>query len=323
MKICYVSCSYLFGGIENVIVQTLNELCKFYEVCYVLPKGADFLDKFDKRVKIYEYKSFDKRYNPLLFLEIAKIIKGYDIVHSHGGKATQILYILNKFMKFKFVATKHSLGKGAIFNRVKNVISVSKIVSKTINHENKVIYFGLKPEKISKPHNLPEIFTMCAIGRLVYIKGFDRLINEISKLKFDFKLNIYGQGREKQNLQNLINSLGLEDKVKIVGFSKNVPEILANSHLQIISSRKEGLPLTLLEGIFYSNLTIATDAGGIAEILDNKFIYDIKNLSSFVTQIYQNYESFKDEFITRHTEVKQKINFDNYINNIINYYKNL
>ncbi|MDU5325709.1 glycosyltransferase [Campylobacter ureolyticus] len=322
MKICYVSCSYLFGGIENIIVQTLNELCNSYEVCYILPKGANFLDKFDKRVKIYEYKSYDKRYNLFLFLEISKAIKGYDIVHSHGGKATQILYVLNKFMKFKFVATKHSLGKGAIFNKVKNVISVSNIVAQTIKHDSKVIYFGLKPKKIKKL-DLPEIFTICAIGRLVYVKGFDMLINEISKLNFNFRLNIYGEGREKENLQNLINSLGLENKVKIVGFSKNIPEILSSSHLQIISSRKEGLPLTLLEGMFYSNLTIATNAGGISEILDSYFIYDIQNLSGFIEDIYHNYDFFKNQFIKRNIDIRQKINFDVYIDNIISYYRNL
>lgn len=322
MKICYISCSYLFGGIENIIVQTLNELCKFHEVCYVLPKGADFLDKFDKRVKIYEYKSYDKRYNPFLFLEIADIIKGYDIIHTHGGKATQILYVLHKFMKFNFIATKHSLGKGAIFNRVKNVISVSKVVSKTVNHDNSVIYFGLKPQEI-KRSKLPQIFTVCAIGRLVYIKGFDMLISEMSKLNFDFRLHIYGEGRERDSLQNLINKLNLNDKVKISGFCKNIPEILANSHLQIISSRKEGLPLTLLEGIFYSNLTIATKVGGIPEAVDNDFLYDIENLSDFVDKIYKNYDSFKNNFSLKHKNAKEKFSFDNYIKNILNYYQSI
>lgn len=73
MKICYVSCSNLFGGVENLILQSLNELCKEHEVALILPKGAKFLDKFDKRVKIFEYKSCDKRYNLFLYLEILRL----------------------------------------------------------------------------------------------------------------------------------------------------------------------------------------------------------------------------------------------------------
>lgn len=317
MKICYFSCSNIFGGVENIILQTLNELCKNDEVSLILPKGAKFLDKFDKRVKIYEYKSYDKRYNPFLYMEVLKIIKNYDIIHTHGSKATQICYILSKFCDFKFVSTKHNDRKGKIFNRVKNVIAVSKSVAKSIKNQSKVIYFGIKP-KILEPKR-PEIFTISAIGRLDKIKGFDILIKEVAKLKFDFRLNIYGDGKEKENLQNLINELNLQNRVKLLGFCENIPQILANSHLQVISSLKEGLGIVLIEGLLYSNITISSDIGDSMEILGDKFVY--KNLLDKINEVYYNYEIFYEKFLDIKKKNVNNFSFKNYINEIKKYYK--
>lgn len=321
MKICYLNCSNLFGGIENIILQTLNELCKDNDVCIILPKGAKFLDKFDKRVKIYEYKSYDKRYNIFLYLELARIITKYDILHTHGAKSSQIGYILSKFMNFKFIATKHNGRKGNIFNKIKNVISVSKSVANTIKNKSTVLYFGIKSKNIIQ--NLPEIFTITAIGRLDYIKGFDILIKEAANLEFDFRLNIYGAGKEQETLQNMIKNLHLENKVYILGFCENVEEVLLNSHIQIISSRNEGLPLTLMEGIFYSNLLISTNVGGINEILDSQFLFKQENLSEFLNHIYKNYDNYKKDFIQKESKFKDILSFDNYILHLKKIYKEI
>lgn len=319
MKICYFSCSNIFGGVENIILQTLNELCKNDEVSLILPKGAKFLDKFDKRVKIYEYKSYDKRYNPFLYMEVLKIIKNYDIIHTHGSKATQICYILSKFCDFKFVSTKHNDRKGKIFNRVKNVIAVSNKVARSIKNRSKIIYFGIKAKNVTP--NLPQKFTITAVGRLDFIKGFDILINEASKLKFDFILQIVGSGKEKDGLEKLINELNLNQKVKLLGHRDDIAEILANSHLQVISSRKEGFPLILIEGLFYSNVLISSKVGGIDEVLNDEFFYE--NLSEKIDKFHKNYEIYRAKFRDLHKNARKNLDFYNYISNLKEYYKGI
>lgn len=319
MKICYFSCSNIFGGVENIILQTLNELCKNDEVSLILPKGAKFLDKFDKRVNIYEYKSYDKRYNPFLYMEVLKIIKNYDIIHTHGSKATQICYILSKFCDFKFVSTKHNDRKGKIFNRVKNVIAVSNKVARSIKNRSKIIYFGIKAKNVTP--NLPQKFTITAVGRLDFIKGFDILINEASKLKFDFILQIVGSGKEKDSLEKLINELNLNQKVKLLGHRDDIAEILANSHLQVISSRKEGFPLILIEGLFYSNVLISSKVGGIDEVLNCEFFYE--NLSEKIDEIHKNYEIYRAKFRDLHKNARKNLDFYNYISNLKEYYKGI
>ena len=320
MKICYFSCSSIYGGVEKIVVDSLNEISKYYECALIVPNGCRYKDKVSSNVKIVEYKSYDKRYNPFLYLEVLNVIKNYDIVHTHGAKATQITYLLNKISSFIHVATKHNTRKGKIFNKVKNVISVSSEVAKTITHPSKVLYFGIqKSEKLEIKKN--DIFTILAIGRLDPIKGFDNLIKQVSKLEFDFRLNIIGEGSQKEKLEKLIIDNNLQNKVSLLGFKNNIPDYLASSHLQVISSLTEGLPLTLLEGIMNSSVIISTPVGGIVEVLDKDYLIKIEDFSSKITKIYNNYENICEDFKSKHEHLKQKFDFNDYSKKLIEYYK--
>ena len=320
MRICYFSCSSIYGGVEKIVVDSLNEISKYYECALIVPNGCRYKDKISSNVKIIEYKSYDKRYNPFLFLEVLNEIKNYDIVHTHGANATQITYLLNKISPFIHIATKHNTRKGKIFNKIKNVISVSVEVAKTITHSSKVLYFGIqKSENLETRKN--DIFTILAIGRLDAIKGFDNLIEQISKLDFDFHLNIIGEGSHKVKLGKLIEDNNLKNKVSLLGFQNNIPEYLANSHLQVISSLTEGLPLTLLEGIMNSSVIISTPVGGIVEVLDKDYLVKIEDFSTKITQIHKNYENICIDFKSKHEHFKQKFDFNDYSKELMEYYK--
>ena len=320
MKICYFSCSSIYGGVEKIVVDSLNEISKTNECALIVPFGCKYKDKLSSAVKIIEYKSYDKRYNLFLYLEVMKVIRNYEIVHTHGAKATQITYLLNKIISFIHVSTKHNTRKAKIFNKVKNVISVSNEVAKTITHLSKVLYFGIK-KTLNLESKKNDIFTMIAVGRLDPIKGFDKLIEEVSKLDFDFKLNIIGEGNQKTKLENLISSRNLVKKVFLLGFKDNIPQYLANSHLQVISSITEGLPLTLLEGVLNSSLIISTPVGGIVEVLDKDYLVKIEDFSNKITDINKNYEKYCENFKLKHGTLKEKFDFDDYSKNLLKYYE--
>jgi len=319
MKICYFSCSSIYGGVEKVVIDTLNGLCKNNQCLLIVPFGCEYKDKLSSEVRTVEYKSFDKRYNPFLYLEISKLIEGYDIIHTHGAKATQITHRLNKLIKFNHIATKHNTRKGKIFNKLTNVISVSLEVSKTITHSSKVIYFGTKIKDLETQKS--KHFTITAVGRLDPIKGYDKLIKEVSKLDFDFKLNIIGEGKQRLELEKLIEEKSLNNKVSLLGFQDNIEQQLLNSDLQVISSHTEGFPITLIEGILYSPIIISTPVGGIIEVLDNKYLSLIDNFSDKISEIYYNYNTNYNDFQIKHKKFKEKFNFDDYIISLTEYYK--
>ena len=396
MKIAYLCCSRFYGGVEKIVIDSLNELCKSEQAALIVPDRCEFLQRLDARVQIYEYKSRDKRYNPFLFAEIYRFLRsgGFEILHSHGAKAAQIGFVVEKFLNLKLVATKHNDRKAPVFDRVRNVIAASRKVATTINHAAKVIYFGIEPRREFVNH---EIFARCkdaegaanralerkkdargdsaggtfasqnmagearvsqdraldadasqnktssvfvsqqganaaaenfkfsivAVGRLDKIKGFDLLIRAASELKFDFELKIYGQGGERQNLQNLIDSLNLQDRVRLCGFCDDVAAVLSTSHLHVISSRKEGFPVILIEGIFYSPVLISTRAGGISEILSEEFLYEAADLSAKIDKIYRDYGKYARAFAQKHAKFKQTLMLQNYISSLKNYYEEL
>ena len=396
MKIAYLCCSRFYGGVEKIVIDSLNELCKSEQVALIVPDRCEFLQRLDARVQIYQYKSRDKRYNPFLFAEIYRFLRssGFEILHSHGAKAAQIGFVIEKFLSLKLVATKHNDRKAPVFDRVRNVIAASRKVATTINHAAKVIYFGIEPRRefanreiymrckdvegaaneapketkdacdgsagtADTSQNMTGVafasqdtpdgacvsqdrafdasvsrknasaaaenfkFNIVAVGRLDKIKGFDLLIRAASELKFDFELKIYGQGGERQNLQNLIDSLKLQDRVRLCGFCDDVAAALSASHLHVISSRKEGFPVILIEGIFYSPVLISTRAGGISEILSEEFLCEAADLGAKIDEIYRTYGKYVQAFAQKHAGLKQTLTLQNYISSLKNYYEKL
>lgn len=125
-----------------------------------------------------------------------------------------------------------------------------------------------------------------ALGRLVPLKGHANLIKSFASISIDYPnahLAIIGDGREKNNLQNLILSLKLEDRVHLLGFQPDAIRLAKAFDIWVMPSFKEGLGLALLEGmcaklpIIASNvpamLPLIKGAGGI--VIDPHNIEDI------------------------------------------------
>jgi glycosyltransferase involved in cell wall biosynthesis len=107
-----------------------------------------------------------------------------------------------------------------------------------------------------------------SVGRLVYQKGYDLLINSFSKIDTHLLL-IIGQGSEEKNLKEMVRRLNLEDRVKFLGFQDNPYKYMARADFLVSSSRFEGFPNVVLESLACGVPVIANDyKGGIREILD-------------------------------------------------------
>ena len=90
------------------------------------------------------------------------------------------------------------------------------------------------------------------MGRLDAQKGFDRLINiwnEVNKLHPDWHLNIYGEGKDKEKLLRMIAEMKLEKNITIHPPTNQIIDRYLSSSIFIMTSRYEGLPMTLLEAI--------------------------------------------------------------------------
>jgi glycosyltransferase involved in cell wall biosynthesis len=119
---------------------------------------------------------------------------------------------------------------------------------------------------------------LVAVGRLSFQKGFDRLIKDFPFLlakKQNARLWILGKGEREKDLRELINQLGLEEKVFLAGFQQNPFQWLKHADLFVLSSRFEGLPNTLLEALSCGCPVVALHhPGGTEEILKKLGLID-------------------------------------------------
>ncbi|WP_303721227.1 glycosyltransferase [Malonomonas rubra] len=321
MKVCHYIASKGLGRGEAYI-ELVNALCSQIDIVLLVPKEALFLPRVDSRIEVIEYVSRDSRRNPFLLAELYWLLKKMqpDIVHTHFAKATEIFHGINKMLKLRHVATKHNPRKGKIFNRLENVIAVSEGVRKSVlSGKATVIYNGIAVEEIeAKEKN--STFKMIAVGRLDKIKGFDILINEVAKLDFDFELNIVGDGEERGRLESLVVSLQLGDKVKLLGFRKDIPELLSEADLQVMSSHSEGFSLAMIEAAFYSKVFVSTNVAGSNEILPEELLIDDFDISEKLSSVYNNYVNYCNIFDLVKKKYAGVLSIDACSRNYIEYY---
>jgi len=108
-----------------------------------------------------------------------------------------------------------------------------------------------------------------ASGRLVYQKGFDRLLHWFDKLENKKStLIILGEGGLKGELEYEAKLLKIQDRIRFLGFCDNPWQWYAGADAFLLSSRWEGMPNSALEALVCGTLVIATEeSGGVKEII--------------------------------------------------------
>ncbi|MBY0540895.1 MAG: glycosyltransferase [Campylobacterales bacterium] len=300
-----------FAGTEKVCVDLCNELSKEHTV-YLLT-NEKIKPYINENVNLVEVDFEKNRYNPFFLYQVSKILERInpDVIHIHNTKELEIIYNARFFMQKKvpIIGSRHNPILKKKFALADMGVAVSDETRIYTNAKRNITILNGIPYKEVEDFGKNEKFTIVGIGRLAPVKGFHTLIKALSKIDFDFKLNIVGEGEQKQELQNLIKSLALDDKIQLVGFVRNVQDYIHNSDLQIISSSEEGLSLALIEGIFYAKVLVATDIANHKELLGENLVFD-NNIEAFVEKLNDVNKNYA-KYIKLFEKIKQTK--DNYI----------
>jgi glycosyltransferase involved in cell wall biosynthesis len=111
-----------------------------------------------------------------------------------------------------------------------------------------------------------------AVGRLSPEKGFDVLLRAVASLVrdgLDVGLLIAGEGKQRDELQALIDRLGLSERVRLMGYCPDPRPVYEAADLFVLSSLREGLPNVVLEAMAMGTPVVATRVAGVPRVISD------------------------------------------------------
>ena len=274
------------------------------------------------------------RANIKAYKQLKKIIteNDYDIIHCHtpvagvltrfaarNSKNTTVIYTAHGFHFFKGAPLLNWL----IYYPVERFCAryTDKLI--TINKEDyerakrfklrkngKVYYVpgvGINLEKIEnlkvdikqkkKELVIPEdIPVLLSVGELIKRKNYKTVLKALSQIKDkNFIYLICGRGVLMEYLHNLTKQLGLESKVKFLGFRKDITEICKTADLFIFPSYQEGLPVALMEAMACELPVIASNVRGNRDLIAKENLFEPEDIAALTNLIKEQLEAIQNK----------------------------
>ena len=166
------------------------------------------------------------------------------------------------------------------YEKAAGVIFVSehnyRLAERQIAQEFSNSHIILNPLRIPvpEPSDWPDesTFKIAEVARLEVVdKQQDHLLEALSADQWrsrNWELTFYGSGPDEGHIKRLIDFYGLAGKAKIGGFVNDFRDIWKQNHLHILPSRREGMPLSLIESMACGRAAIVTRAGGSPELVE-------------------------------------------------------
>lgn len=304
IRVAIIAPGEVYGGVErfvNVLAECFNDDQEVQPLVILFHDTvqAELLRKSGVEVVIPQQRG---KYDLSLAGKLAGLFKrkGIDIVHTNGYKATILGAIAAKYVGIPVVKTEHGkLEPGLCIdprhlrmrvNRfldeivtrlfVHHVVYVSHDLQSMFRRNNdreksSIIYNGINPIQISQRVRPPEIdstfFNIGMIGRLTTVKGHRVLLNALTQLHDlkDLRVHIIGEGSLEKDLRKFCQRHGLNGTVQFLNFKQNIYDYISSLDLLVMPSVHEGLPYVLLESMYLKIPIIASEVGGLNEILQN------------------------------------------------------
>lgn len=134
-------------------------------------------------------------------------------------------------------------------------------------------------ERIRAEFAIPEDSRLLlAVGRLNWSKDYPNLFQALTRLDptFEYRMLIAGDGPHRERLKAMVDTLGLAPRVRFLGLRNDVPTLMSAADAFVLSSVKESFGLVVGEAMACECVVVATDAGGIREVMgDDPFLVPV------------------------------------------------
>lgn len=355
MKILHIITNTELGGAQKVCI----DLCKSavedgHQVAVASMAGGYLWGQLPKDVKQYYLKSLVKPIKPIkdlkVVFELLKVKKDFrpDIIHLHSSKAGVLGRIIGLGMKSRVVYTVHGFDSIRLAHRV--FLPIEKVLQRfcgaivgVSNYDNKnlraekidrnvtTIYNGIDENIITKEPALPFDVNgkkvVLTIARIAPPKQFELFLDVARQDKCNC-IYVWIGGSAESSMEEIYAQYDVPENVKLLGDVPNASKYINLCDLFVLLSNFEGLPMTIIEAMSQKKAVVASNVGGIYELVDdtngrlvqnnvdevNKAISDVLNNDSLRKAMeVASYNKFKESF----TLQKMWIGYKNIYNKLL------
>lgn len=367
LKILYLIDSLAFGGAERQFVELIRGVIRQNEiepfVCYLTETDGGYKSQLAGLGIPLNLLKRSRKYDPALLFKIhGYVLKNkIDLIHSFSTLAGLIATIYGKLRGMPVVASTIRNSRDEDFKtyfstRLQSFLADRFVANSYAGFKNRfkkmktnfeVVYNGIDLERFkASPNDVEKARIMYNLDRFEYVvsmiasisinKDFDTFIDAIPlvlKAKPGTGFMLVGDGSERGRLEKKVFDLSLGDNVIFTGYTHDVPEILANTHVSVLMTNAdrltEGLSNSLLESMAMWIPLIASKGGGTNEVVEdgvNGILvepYDNEGLAKAIIKILSDQVLGKRYGGAGRRIVEAKFGFERYVREYIEIYRRL
>ena len=365
MRILQVITSLDMGGAETLVVNLiprLQVLGNTVDLCVFNGTETPLTQRLKKecpQTKIFTLGH--GVYNPLYIFKLVKIMKNYDIVHTHNSSPQLFVAIASLFNSPKLVSTEHNTSnrkrnwkwyrpiESWMYGRYDHVICISKIAEDKLREymggewlvkssdkykSITTINNGIDVNTISEAEPCKELLDLKESRKsILMVAGFrkqknqDTIIRALTLLdKEKYEVWFAGVGERMEEVKQLALSLGVSDRVRFLGLRTDIPNVLRAADIIVMSSHWEGLSLSNVEGMSAHKPFIASDVNGLKEVTKGYGILfpheDAKVLAEEIKRLASD-ETYYNEIAERCYNRALEFDISNTVSGYADVYKNI
>ncbi|MBF0345406.1 MAG: glycosyltransferase family 4 protein [Nitrospirae bacterium] len=353
------------GGADTVIFNTLAAMkdSKFNIIPVYLRKHHESISTISARLSELGVRNFYEvpgklPIDPIQLTRIAWIIKSHnvEIIHCHEYKSDILGFLLRRmFPRVKLLSTVHGWietrarskyyvkADREVLKRFDAVIVVSLDIMHTCQDkgikrlhllQNCVDTHRWSADKYKERADTATSFKVGFVGRLSSEKGPFDFVYAASKVLAEYsdtEFYVAGTGTELHRMKTLAIESGVINRFHFLGHleEQQVKDLYQQLDVVMLTSYTEGIPLTVLEACAMGVAVVATDVGGVSEVIKHGFsgllakAGDVQTLARHVISLRRNrnlMDSLKDNGMDL---VQKQFSLQNYTTNLENIYEGI
>ena len=306
-KTLIVDLSNLYGGSSSRVLSLLTRFPAGTAALAGLERGAVTREALRLGLPVHVLGS--RKTDPRILGRLVRLIRaeGYQILDSQNIQSKVFASLAASLTRVALVSTLNSWyanehGKASLKGKIYTAVelatnwNLSLYIAVSERDRQNLLRAGVRADDIAliynavdaaqpppadrgflrREFNLPTDSTVClAVGRLVRVKGYDVLVEAIKQAASHMSnivCVIVGEGEAHEELTRQIHEAGLDGRVILAGYlpRETIASALASCDVFAMPSRYEGTPIAVLEAAAMACPILASDAGGIPELVANE-----------------------------------------------------